>query len=136
LANAAALAAASFFTLGVGVSPARCSSDPEVREPRRAKGFAARARARCGRETAGIRDDPGFSAAPPERHERADDLDEIARVAGLRIFRALDRHDRERDLGEVVEREKIELGLGGYQARRRIRLVAPEGGGVGDAESH
>ena len=56
--------------------------------------------------------------------------DEIARVAQCGILGALAGHDAQRDLGEVVEGEVVEVGLLAQELRGSLRSVAPEALGI------
>jgi hypothetical protein len=63
--------------------------------------------------------------------DAVDQLDEVRRVARLRVARAQLLHDRHGHLGQVVEREVVERPLA-HQAHRPEDRVAPEALSVGD----
>ena len=87
-----------------------------------------------GGEAAGVGDEPAAAARGPVVGQAAHGLDEVARVAEGGVALALARQDRHRHLGEVVEREVVEIGLLREEVACGRRAVAPEGLGVADAE--
>ncbi len=112
---------------------ARDDADPQRAAPglreRCAAGLGTAARV----QPAGIRDQPASSARRPVRRERPDHVDKVAGKSGLRIALALHREDRHRHLGQIIEREVIEVRLAREHLRRRIGAIAPKRLSVSDS---
>ncbi len=69
------------------------------------------------------RDDPKGLSLPQERSERSHNVDEVPRISRVRVALPLDRHDGERKLGQIIQREKIQIRTCLDEPCRRSRLI-------------
>ncbi len=96
---------------------------------------AGRLRCAAGRiHAAGIRHDAQLRLGGQHRRQRREHGEEIGRVAGAGVLLALPGQDRERQLGQVLERQVVDFGRFD-QAARSIDVVPQKPGGVGDFQS-
>ena len=96
-------------------------------------------RARLGRaggwlHAAGVSDDLQIGLALERGAKPLQHVEKVGGEAGLWIALLLEREDRHRQLGEVFERQVIELALLGEQ-HGRIEIIAPKSTAVADAHA-
>ena len=89
--------------------------------------------ARLRGHAAGIRDDFQLRLCRQRGNQRFEDGEKIRDETGLRIARALVGQNRQRQFGEVFERQVIELSPF-CEESRRVQVVAPETGTVTNAD--
>jgi hypothetical protein len=83
-------------------------------------------------DAAGIADDADVLFGECSQQGR-EDFDEVAGVTGLRILHSRAGHDRQGDLGQVIEHQIVQMPAF-HQLRGGGRGVAPEGAGATDAD--
>ncbi|MCY1389142.1 hypothetical protein D9M71_39320 [compost metagenome] len=84
-----------------------------------------------GIDPAGIADDPDVVLCELRQQGR-EHFDEVARIPGLGIFHPCAGHDRQGDLGQVIEDQIVQMPVF-HQLRGSGRGIAPEGAGATDA---